>query len=320
MIRFAILGCGNIAHRVANGILHAKNATLYAVASRSEEKAIQYKEKYGAKVYYTDYEQLCRDENVDVIYICTPNQLHYAQIELCLCHHKNVVCEKPMVKNQKQVKELFQKAKDANCFLMEAHKTCFTPLNQLIKKRLNSNEFGKIISIQADYSFDVRGFYGLDSWAMDAEFGGSSFDIGVYPTCFSHFMANAKIKEIVGYPIRQEGIVADFGMMTQVQYENGILAQLNSSWLHLTPNKGSALIVCEKGTIEIPAFWKSNQAILRKSGKEEILQVEMESDFTGEVEEAASCIEQGLLQSPIMGCNASCEIIKVIEKVNEYRM
>lgn len=320
MIQFAILGCGNIANRVANGILHAKEASLYAVASRSEERALQYKEKYGAKVYYTDYEKLCQDENVDVIYICTPNQWHYSQIEMCLSHHKNVVCEKPMVKNQTQVKALFQKAKEVNCFLMEAHKTCFTPLNQLIKKRLDANEFGKIISIQADYSFDVRGFYGPDSWAMDPEFGGCSFDIGVYPTCFAHFMANSKVKEMTGYPILQDGIQADFGMMTQIQYENGILAQLNSSWLHTTPDKGKALLVCEKGTIEIPAFWKGNRAIIHKGMEEEIVTVNMESDFTGEVEEVARCIENEWLESPTMGCDSSCEIIKVIKKVNEYRM
>lgn len=320
MIRFAILGCGNIANRVAKGIRCAKNATLYAVASRDESKAIAYKEKYGAQVYYTDYEELCRDENVDVVYICTPNQLHYEQIELCFKHHKNVVCEKPMVKNQAQVMELFEKAKDANCFLMEAHKTCFTPLNKLIKERLSSNEFGKIITIQADYSFDVRGFYSDDSWAMDPEFGGSSFDIGVYPTCFAHFMSNSKVKEVVGYPILQKDIKADFGMMTQVKYDNGVLAQLNSSWLHFNPDKGKALIVCEKGTIEIPAFWKSNKATIRKGFEEEKIIVDMESDFTGEIEEAARCVELGLLQSPIMGCAASSEIIKVIEKVNEYRM
>lgn len=320
MIRWGILGCGNIANRVAYGINCASNATLYAVASRDEKKAIDYKDKYGAQVYYTDYEEMCKDENIDAIYICTPNHLHYEQIELCFKHNKNVVCEKPMVKDSKQVQELFDKAKEANCFLMEAHKTCFTPLNKLLKERLDSNELGKIISIQGDYSYDCNGYYTPDMWAMDPEYGGSSYDVGVYPVCFCNFMTDSPIKEVIGYPILKEGHQSDFGMLSQIEYENGVIAQANSSWMHFTPNKGNALILCEKGTIEVPAFWKSNKATIRSYGKEENIIVNMESDFAGEIEEASNCIEKGLLESPVMGCKASLEIMKVIETVNKYRL
>ena len=320
MIRFAILGCGYIANRVAKGIEYANNATLYAVASRDEKKAREYKEKYKAEIYYTNYEELCKDEKVDCIYICTPNHLHFEQIQLCFKHHKNVVCEKPMVKDSKQVKELFTMAKESNCFLMEAHKTCFTPLNKLIKQRVQSGEFGKIISIQADYSYDCDGFYAKDSWAMNPLYGGSSYDVGVYPACFCNFMMNSDIKNVNAYPIRKDGLEADFGMLSLIQYENGGIGQANSSWMHFTKDKGKAFILCEKGTIEIPAFWKSNKAIIYKDKKEEKIEVEMKSDFTGEIEEAATCIEKGFLESDIMGCKESCEIMKVIECANSYRM
>ena len=320
MIQFAILGCGNIANRVAKGIEYANNASLYAVTSHDETKAISYKEKYGAKVYYTNYEDLCKDENVDVIYICTPNHLHYEQIQLCFKHHKNVVCEKPMVKDSKQVKELFELARQSNCFLMEAHKTCFTPLNNLIKQRLDSGEFGKILSIQADYSYDCDGFYAADGWAMNPLYGGSSYDVGVYPACFCNFMANSLIEKVDGYPIRKDGFEADYGMLSVIKYKNGIIGQANSSWMHFTPNKGKAFILCEKGTIEIPAFWKSNTAIITKGKVVEELVVDMKSDFVGEIEQAADCIGKGLLESPIMGCIQSCEIMKIIEAVNAYRM
>ena len=320
MVRFGILGLGNIANRVAKGINYAKNAELYAVCSRSLDNANVYKEKYGAQVAYGSYEELCLDEKVDVIYICTPNHLHIEQLELCFKHKKNVICEKPMVRSQEEVNYLFDLAQKNGCFLMEAHKTCFTPLNQLIKKRLVSGEFGEVKMILADYCYGYSMIYTLDSWVMHPQYGGCSYDVGVYPTAFITYMVDSDIKQVDGMPIRREGFECDFGMLTNIEFENGIKAQANCSWYHFSKNKGNALIVTTKGTIEIPAFWKSTTATITMDGVVEQLEVHMDSDFTGEVEEVASCIEKGLLESPTMGRKKSCDIMRVVESANTYRL
>ena len=65
MKNIGIIGLGNIAHRVAKGILCSEKACLYAVASRSKEKAQNSAQQYHAKVYYDCYESLLADENVD---------------------------------------------------------------------------------------------------------------------------------------------------------------------------------------------------------------------------------------------------------------
>ena len=123
MINFGIIGIGNIAHRVAKGILCSKKANLYAVASRNKDNAEQFQKQYGAEKAYGSYKELLEDAAVDAVYICTPNSLHYEQIQLCLSCGKHVVCEKPMVANSEQVKELFAQARKVGCFLMEAEKT-----------------------------------------------------------------------------------------------------------------------------------------------------------------------------------------------------
>ena len=129
MKNIGILGLGNIANRVAQGVLCSKKACLYAAASRNIENAGRFANQYGAKVFYGSYEEMLRDPKVDLVYICTPNTFHYEQIKLCLTHGKHVVCEKPMVKNEVQIRELFAFAREKGCFLMEAEKTMFTPLS-----------------------------------------------------------------------------------------------------------------------------------------------------------------------------------------------
>lgn len=320
-VNYAILGCGNIAKRVAVGISNAKDSTLYSFASRDEEKAKNYSLKFESKTYHSSYEEMLNDENVDVVYICTPNKFHFEQIKMCLNHNKNVICEKPMVKTIRELEELYKLSSEKSLVLMEAHKTVFTPLNKLIKKRIDSNEFGKLISVTCDYSFDFSIYppQMKDHWVTDSSFGGCSYDIGVYPLAFSNYIAGSKIKDIKFKTLRNDEFVCDFGFESEIEYENGVIGYPNSSWLKTSLNKGNALIKLEKCEIEIPAFWKGDSATIHYKDSLENVKVDMVSDFTGEIEEVTNLILNGQVKSRVMNLEASKEILKVLEKVNEYR-
>lgn len=320
MKNIGILGLGNIAGRVAQGIGVSTNANLYAVASRNREKAYAFGHKYGADISYGSYEELLEDKNVDLIYLCTPNRLHYEQVKLCLSYGKHVICEKPMVKNEKQVRELFALAREYNCFLMEAEKTMFTPLNKKIKEMIEKDAIGKLLAIRAQYCSE--GLEGLpeNHWVLEEEMGGCTYDIGVYPICFSHFYAGAKIREIQAEAVTNPKFNCDFGMDTDIFYENGIYSCLRSNWFYQAKEKGKAILVGEKGYFEIPAYWKGDRAYLHREGVVTEIKVEMESDFEGEISHAVECIEAGLIESPILGEEMSVEIIRVVEAVQaEYR-
>ena len=69
MIHVGIMGLGQIAHRVAKGICYAENAELYAVGSRSLEKAREFQRLYGAQKIYDSYERLLQDPQVEMVYI-----------------------------------------------------------------------------------------------------------------------------------------------------------------------------------------------------------------------------------------------------------
>ena len=144
MKNIGIMGLGKISHRVAKGIAYAHNAQLYAVASRNIAHAQDFQKQHPCPKAYGSYEELLHDPQVDMVYICTPNYLHYTHIMACLQHHKHVVCEKPFVANHEQVVECFTFAKKQGCFLMEAEKTIFTPLNQTIQQMIQDGAIGQL--------------------------------------------------------------------------------------------------------------------------------------------------------------------------------
>ena len=317
MKNIAILGLGNIANRVAKGVLCSKKSCLYAVASRNLDKAKAFAKKYGAVVSYGSYEEMLKDTNVDLVYICTPNTFHYEQIKLCMSFGKHVICEKPMVKNEEQVRELFSIARKQGCFLMEAEKTMFTPLNKKIKEMINQGAIGKLHTIRAQYCSEGMDGLPLDHWVLGEDFAGCTYDIGVYPICAAHFYADSPMKEFQTEAVRNPEFKCDFGMDTDIFYENGIYANVRSNWFYQAKDKGKAVLVGDKGYFEIPAYWKGNKAFLHKDGIVTEIVVEMESDFEGEVTHAIECIEEGLLESPVLGEEMSVEIICVAEAVQK---
>lgn len=317
MKNVAILGLGNIANRVAKGVICSPKACLYAVASRNMENAKKFAEKYKALVHYGSYEEMLKDPKVDLVYICTPNTFHYDQIKLCLAYGKHVICEKPMVKNEEQVRELFAMAREQGYFLMEAEKTMFTPLNKKIKEMIAEGEIGKLHTIRAQYCSDGLDGLPLDHWVLGEDFGGCTYDIGVYPICAAHFYADSSMKEFQAETVKSSDFKCDFGMDTDIFYENGIYANVRSNWFYQAENKGKAILVGDKGYFEIPAYWKGNKAYLHKDGIITEIEVAMESDFEGEITHAVECIEEGLTESPILGEEMSVEIIRVAEAVQK---
>ena len=76
-VRLGIMGCGAIAHAMSYAANHTPYVELYAVASRSYEKAVAFNTSYDAKKVYGSYEELVLDKKVDLIYIATPHGLHH---------------------------------------------------------------------------------------------------------------------------------------------------------------------------------------------------------------------------------------------------
>ena len=88
IIRWGILGLGHIAQKFAQDIASVHGTKLYAVASRSSQKASSFANQFHVPVSYGSYELLVKDPLVDAIYIATPHSFHKEHTILCLQHKK----------------------------------------------------------------------------------------------------------------------------------------------------------------------------------------------------------------------------------------
>lgn len=113
-----ILGAGHIASVLARTIKGMESVKLYAVASRSKEKAEEFAREFGAEKFYGSYEELVKDSAVDLVYIATPHNFHYEQMKLCINNNKAVLCEKAFTINENQAKDVFSLAEKKKVFYL----------------------------------------------------------------------------------------------------------------------------------------------------------------------------------------------------------
>lgn len=149
-LRLGTIGTGPIVHTILDQVKAVNGIRLTTVYSRSEEKGNALAAEYGASRVYTDLDAFLGDEEMNVIYIASPNLLHYEQTKKALLAGKHVICEKPFCTKAEQVKELTALAKEKHLFLADAVPTAFLPNLEILKRELP--KVGKVRLVMGNYS------------------------------------------------------------------------------------------------------------------------------------------------------------------------
>lgn len=183
MIKFSTIGTNWITEEFIRAAKNIPDFSLHAVYSRTEEKAREFAEKVGAKLAFSNLEEMANCDEVDAVYIASPNSFHAEQAIFLMNRGKHVLCEKPMASNAKEVKEMAEAARQNNVVLMEAMKTTLLPNFQAIRKHLH--KIGKIRRYFASYCQYSSRYdqykKGIVLNAFNPVFSnGSLMDIGVY--------------------------------------------------------------------------------------------------------------------------------------------
>ena len=117
---------------------------------RSEDKLKDLSEKYGIGKYYTAYEELLANPEVEVVYVALPNNLHYEVMDKALDAGKEIICEKPFTANVNQALKIFKKAEAKGKIVLEAMSNRFIPNAMRVKDEIS--KLGKIKIVSFNYS------------------------------------------------------------------------------------------------------------------------------------------------------------------------
>ncbi|PMC34831.1 gfo/Idh/MocA family oxidoreductase [Bacillus sp. UMB0899] len=256
-IKVGVIGCGSIARR-RHLIEFANNESveIVAVCDIVETRAVEMAEKYGAMAY-THYEEVLQLEEVDVISVCLPNDLHAPVSIAALNAGKHVLCEKPMATSRKEAEEMIETAKRNNKTLMIAHNQRFVSSHQKAKQLIESGEIGKIYSFRTTFGHPGPEKWSIDgrnSWFFDKKqaFIGALGDLGVHKSDLIRYLLGevAEVSAFVETSAKEDTDIDD-NAVAVLKMESGVIGTLTASWSYVTGGDNSTVIYAENAVLKL---------------------------------------------------------------------
>lgn len=258
-LRAGIVGCGGISRSHASAYANLAGVTLSALCDVNTAALNARADKFSVAARYTDYEEMFKREDLDVVSVCTHAPLH-GPVALAASHHGvNVLCEKPLSVDLVTADEMVAACSAAGVRLAVSHQYRFTPLFREAKAWIDEGRLGDIRTVRelgkgrpAGFELMEMGVHYFDE--MDLFLGGIDWihahvtfkgrDVGV-----DEIMTSA---ELCQTDRRDNGMVAGDTMVIHVKGRNGANGVMElyereqvQGWMmgpHILGSKGQLMI------------------------------------------------------------------------------
>lgn len=200
-LKVGIIGCGGIANnKHMPAIKKAGFADMVAFCDIVEERAVKASKDFGTEgsKVFTDYKELIK-EDLDAVYVCTPNRSHAFITVDALKAGKHVMCEKPMAINYEEACKMIEAAKETGKILTIGYQNRYRNDSQYLKKECDAGVLGDIYYAKAK-ALRRRA---VPTWGVFLneyeQGGGPLIDIGTHALDLTLWtMNNYKPKYVVG--------------------------------------------------------------------------------------------------------------------------
>ena len=252
-IRIAVVGCGRISKNHFGSIeQHQEKIELVSICDKRPDILSEYEKKYKVKGYL-DQEDMLKNEDLDLVALCTPSGVHADQTVLCAKYKINVITEKPMATRWEDGVRMVKACDKAGVKLLVVKQNRRNPTLQLLKRAIIEKRFGKIHMVHLNIFWTrSQEYYDQAPWRGTWEYDG-----GAFMNQASHYVDLLEwligpIDKVQAMMSTTRNIeVEDTGVLN-IKWRNGALGSMSVTMLTYPKNlEGSITVLGEKGTVKI---------------------------------------------------------------------
>ena len=230
--RYAIVGCGMISEFHAAAIGDIDNAKIVAVADVVEEAAKKRGEELNAD-WYTDFGEMVRRDDIDIVTICTPSGAHMDPSVAAVEAGKHVIVEKPLEITLNKCDAMIEAAEKAGVKLATIFPSRVSPVNELMKKTIESGRLGRITIgdlyhkwWRSQEYYDSGGWRG--TWELDG--GGALMNQAVHGVDLLQWLMGP-VKSIQAFmdTLSHKRIEVEDTSVAILRYENGAMGVIEAT-------------------------------------------------------------------------------------------
>lgn len=314
MFRIGIIGAGWIAEKMCDAIAPFTDMEIYAISSRTREKAKAFAADHNIEKAYGSYEEMVCDPAIDLVYIATPHSHHYDHAMLALEHGKPVLVEKAFTANARQAEKLIETAKSKGLFITEAIWTRYMPLSHKVREIMESGIIGepRVLTATLCYMMENK-----ERIVRGDLCGGALLDLGVYTLNFARmYFGTDIVKTVTNCHLGPSGM--DMHESISLSFADGKMANLQSGALCLNDRQG--IISGTEGYIKVdnincPGVVEvyRNYELVQRYTKDD----DMVNGYEYQVIECRRCINEKLMESPMMPHEETISIMKQMDDLRK---
>lgn len=255
----AIWGAGWVADEHLNAYMANANCEVVAVGSRKEASARRAAEKWGAPdaAIYTDYDELLKDDRIQVLSICTPNELHVPEGVKACAAGKHIIMEKPMAIELAGVKELRDAVRESGVKSLVSFVLHWCPSLINMRQLVQAGAIGDIFYVEGDYWHGVSDWYSGWEWCTKKSSGGSAFLFGgCHAVDAVRWITGLEVTSVCafagGWDKRYEYPATVVGAVT---WSNGAVGKISTSVDCVMPYQFNVDIMGDKGSLRDNLVW-----------------------------------------------------------------
>jgi predicted dehydrogenase len=297
-LRWGILGVAKINERLLPAFAQARNAELYALASRSLDRAKAAAVAAGVATAYGSYEALLEDPAIEAVYIPLPNSLHAEWTVNAAERGKHVLCEKPLATSANEAERVVAFCRAQGVQLMEGFMWPHHPRTARLRQFLDSGGIGEVRRVAGAFTFRMQPLDPTNIRLQASLGGGSLLDVGCYPVFAIRWVFGAQPVRAYATAVYQHGV--DVELSGLLWLADGRLATFDCGFT--SPYRSWLEITGSEGVVWVPDLWaparRARFEIRRDRRPPEELRVEGEDQVVHMIGNFSRAVLEGQAVNP----------------------
>jgi myo-inositol 2-dehydrogenase/D-chiro-inositol 1-dehydrogenase len=234
-VRVGLIGSQFISTIHAEALKTVADAEIFAVASPSEDHARDFAKRHSIAHHATDYRKMLEMDEIDMVVLGLPNDLHCQATVDAAAAGKHVVCEKPLAMNLQEADRMIGACRTAGVKLMYAEELCFAPKYVRLKKLLDDGALGRPTLVKQAEKHD--GPHAPHFWDVNRSGGGVTMDMGCHAIEFFRWiLGKPKIETVsaqMSTQVHGDKTDGDDNALLVLEFEGGCVGLAEESWTKL---------------------------------------------------------------------------------------
>ncbi len=244
----AIIGCGWVAEEYVKAFQKDERSEVRTLVSRNPANAQRYRDRYNLKcTIETDASKMLEQNDVDIVVVCTPHNVHTQYVVAAAEAHKHVIIEKPVALTPEDVckqREAVRKNKVKTIVSFVLH---WNPLLMTIDSLIEQGVFGDIFMVEVDYLHRIWDL----KWYGSREQGGTAILTGgCHAVDALRWFGRSEVEEVSAYQAKTENPAEYPGTISvNVKFKDGKIGRSTTSFDAKMPYRFNIGIYGTEGTV-----------------------------------------------------------------------